>query len=89
MNQWQPPWKFIGVGHDTDYWADFLAALSEVDGDMAVNIEHEDADYSQVDGLAASVGALLEAADKLGSVMSIRLRSLPTNPETGTSTEGT
>ena len=56
---------------------------------MAVNIEHEDADYSQVDGIAASVGALLEAADKLGSVMSIRLRSLPTNPETGTSTEGT
>lgn len=71
LNQWpsNPAWKFVavGVGHDTDYWADFLAALSEIDGDMAVNIEHEDADYSQVDGLAASAGALLEAAGKLGS----------------------
>lgn len=65
-NSWpeNPAWKFVavGVGHDTDYWSDFLAALSEVDPDMPVNIEHEDADYSQLDGLALAAKNLRTAA---------------------------
>ena len=49
-----PGWKFVavGIGHDVDYWTEFLRALAEVDPDMAVNIEHEDADYSRLEGLA-------------------------------------
>ena len=41
----EPGWKFVavGVGHDVEYWTEFLRALAEVDPDMAVNIEHEDA----------------------------------------------
>lgn len=70
-NQWpsDPAWKFVavGVGHGADYWADFLAALGEVDADMAVNIEHEDADHSQEEGLAVSATTLLAAADRLSA----------------------
>jgi len=37
-----PPWRFVAVGggHDVPYWTEFLAALAEIDPDMAVNIEH-------------------------------------------------
>lgn len=59
-----PAWKFVtvGVGHDAVYWADFLGALAEVDPDMAVNIEHEDAAYQSADGLAVAAGTLHDAA---------------------------
>lgn len=62
-----PAWKFVavGVGHDTAYWTRFLAALAEVDPDMPVNIEHEDADYSRVEGLARSAATLHAAAADL------------------------
>jgi sugar phosphate isomerase/epimerase len=69
VNAWpnDPGWKFVavGIGHDVAYWTEFLAALAGVDPDMAVNIEHEDADYSRLDGLALAAQNLLAAAEKL------------------------
>ena len=55
----------VGVGHDVAYWTGLLATLAEVDRDMAVNIEHEDADYSRLDGLAIASENLRAAAEKL------------------------
>jgi sugar phosphate isomerase/epimerase len=62
-----PAWRFVavGIGHDIQYWTDFLGALAEIDPDMAVNIEHEDASYSRLDGLAIAAGNLRAAAAKL------------------------
>jgi sugar phosphate isomerase/epimerase len=66
VNSWphDPAWKFVavGIGHDTAYWNAFLAALADVDPDMAVNIEHEDASYSQEEGLALAAKTLHAAA---------------------------
>ncbi len=66
VNSWphDPAWKFVavGIGHDTAYWTAFLAALAEIDPDMAVNIEHEDAAYSQEEGLALAAKTLHAAA---------------------------
>ena len=57
-NSWSqdPAWRFVafGLGHDTDYWARFLAAITEIDPEMNVNIEHEDAEYGNVEGLQRS-----------------------------------
>ncbi|CAM02185.1 sugar phosphate isomerase/epimerase [Saccharopolyspora erythraea NRRL 2338] len=68
-NSWptDPAWKFVavGIGHDTAYWTQFLGALAEIDPDMAVNIEHEDAAYSQTEGLALAAKNLREAAADL------------------------
>jgi sugar phosphate isomerase/epimerase len=68
-NAWprDPAWRFVavGVGHDVSYWAEFLAALAEIDPHMAVNIEHEDAEYSRLDGLALAAANLRAAASKL------------------------
>ena len=47
------------------YWTEFLRALAEVEPDMAVNIEHEDADYSRLDGLALAAENLCAAAAKM------------------------
>jgi sugar phosphate isomerase/epimerase len=60
-------WRFVavGVGHDVDYWAEFLRALAEVDPDIAVNIEHEDASMSQLDGLGLAVQTLKAAQQQL------------------------
>ena len=57
-------WKFVavGIGHDVEYWTGFLRALADVDPDMAVNIEHEDASYSRLDGLALAAENLRAAA---------------------------
>ncbi|WP_369135190.1 sugar phosphate isomerase/epimerase family protein [Modestobacter sp. I12A-02662] len=67
-NAWpaDPAWRFVavGVGHDVDWWTGFLRALAEVDPDMAVNIEHEDAGYSRLDGLALAAENLRAAAEK-------------------------
>ncbi|CAM5598940.1 hypothetical protein [Streptomyces purpurascens] len=54
-----------GEGHDVAYWTEFLRALAEVDPDMAVNIEHEDAAYSQTEGLALAAKSLHGAAAAL------------------------
>ena len=43
----------------------FLAAIAEVDPEMNVNIEHEDAEYGNVEGLQISARNLLEAAARL------------------------
>jgi len=65
-NAWpqDPAWRFVavGIGHDVEYWTEFLRALAEIDSDMAVNIEHEDASYTRLDGLALAAGNLRPAA---------------------------
>jgi sugar phosphate isomerase/epimerase len=61
-----PAWRFVavGIGHDIQYWTEFLGALAAIDPDMAVNIEHEDASYSRLDGLAIAARTLRTAAAK-------------------------
>src|SRR6266496_861968 len=46
-------WQFVAVGrgHDQEFWARFLRALSAVDPGIAVNIEHEDTELDQIEGL--------------------------------------
>jgi sugar phosphate isomerase/epimerase len=60
-------WDFVAVGrgHDVEFWSRFLAALAKVDPDMAVNIEHEDAELDRIEGLRAAADTLLEAARRL------------------------
>ncbi|SPF67009.1 Xylose isomerase-like TIM barrel [Propionibacterium ruminifibrarum] len=62
-----PAWRFVafGLGHDTDYWAEFLRAIQDADPDMNVNIEHEDAEYGNVEGLQVSASNLLAAVAKI------------------------
>ena len=61
-----PAWRFVavGTGHDVDWWTGFLRALAEVDPDMAVNIEHEDAALGRLEGLALAAENLRAAAEK-------------------------
>src|SRR5438445_769022 len=69
-NAWpaNPAWRFVavGIGHDVAYWTEFLTALAEIDRDMAVNIEHEDADYSRIEGLRLAAQNLTAAAKAAG-----------------------
>ena len=60
-------WDFVAVvrGHDVDWWADFLRALEKVDPEMAVNIEHEDQELDQMEGLRSGAATLLKAADRV------------------------
>jgi sugar phosphate isomerase/epimerase len=60
-------WDFVAVGrgHDVEFWTRFLAALRAVDPDMAVNIEHEDAELGQLEGLEFAARTLLDAAAAL------------------------
>jgi sugar phosphate isomerase/epimerase len=44
-----------------------LAALDTVDPDMAVNIEHEDQELDQLEGLQYAAATLLEASGRTGS----------------------
>jgi sugar phosphate isomerase/epimerase len=66
LARWPRPssWDFVAVGrgHDVDWWAGFLGALRKVDPEMAVNIEHEDAELGQLEGLASAAKTLIEAA---------------------------
>lgn len=70
LNQWptSPSWEFVAVGrgHDVDFWGRFLAALRDVDPEIAVNIEHEDQAFGQVEGLEFAAGNLLRAAADVG-----------------------
>ncbi|WOQ17202.1 sugar phosphate isomerase/epimerase [Raineyella sp. W15-4] len=63
-----PAWRFVafGLGHDTAYWAEFLRTIQAANPDMVVNIEHEDADYGNVEGLQISAKNLLAAAALIG-----------------------
>ncbi|NUR79103.1 MAG: sugar phosphate isomerase/epimerase [Dermatophilaceae bacterium] len=56
-------WDFVAVGrgHDTAYWTEFLRALHKVDPDMPVNIEHEDQELDQLEGLRFAANTLIEA----------------------------
>jgi sugar phosphate isomerase/epimerase len=57
-------WDFVAVGrgHDVEWWAVFLSALNDVDPDMAVNIEHEDQELDQLEGLRFAAETLLKAS---------------------------
>ena len=59
-----PSWDFVAVGrgHDTPYWTEFLRALHKIDPDMPVNIEHEDQELDQLEGLRFAATTLIEAA---------------------------
>jgi sugar phosphate isomerase/epimerase len=59
-------WDFVAVGrgHDVAYWTRFLQALEKVDPDMAVNIEHEDRELDQIEGLRYAAETLLRAAGR-------------------------
>lgn len=63
-----PSWEFVAVGrgHDREFWAHFLQALHKVDPDMAVNIEHEDQAFDQVEGLRLAAENLTAAATSAG-----------------------
>jgi sugar phosphate isomerase/epimerase len=71
LNQWptNPAWEFVAVGRGhgvEDFWVPFLQALHAVDPDIAVNIEHEDQAFDQVEGLRLAAENLLAAAAKAG-----------------------
>jgi sugar phosphate isomerase/epimerase len=57
-------WDFVAVGrgHEVDFWARFLQALQRVDPDMAVNIEHEDQELDQLEGLRFAAQTLHAAS---------------------------
>jgi sugar phosphate isomerase/epimerase len=60
-------WDFVAVGrgHDTAYWTEFLRAVHKIDPDMPVNIEHEDLELDQLEGLRFAANTLLEAEKAL------------------------
>jgi sugar phosphate isomerase/epimerase len=59
-----PGWSFVAVGrgHDVEFWTRFLRALEEHTSVGAVNIEHEDASFGQIEGLEFAARNLIEAA---------------------------
>ena len=61
-------WQFVAVGrgHDQDFWARFLRALHAVDPETAVNIEHEDTELDQIEGLRLAADNLKAAAATAG-----------------------
>jgi sugar phosphate isomerase/epimerase len=71
LNQWpeRPSWQFVAVGrgHGVDeFWVPFLRALHAVDPGMAVNIEHEDTELDQVEGLRQAAENLIAAGTRAG-----------------------
>lgn len=66
LNSWPKgsSWDFVAVGrgHDEAFWGRFLDALRQIDPDMAVNIEHEDMELGQLEGLEVAARTLLAAA---------------------------
>ncbi|MFL6176408.1 MAG: sugar phosphate isomerase/epimerase, partial [Ornithinibacter sp.] len=62
-----PSWDFVAVGrgHDVSWWTEFLRALRDVDPEMPVNIEHEDQELDQIEGLTFAASTLLEAQKAL------------------------
>ncbi|MET8249400.1 sugar phosphate isomerase/epimerase [Streptomyces sp. NPDC005202] len=65
LNRWptESSWDFVAVGrgHDEVFWRDFLDPLRDVDPDMAVNIEHEDTELGQLEGLEVAARTLRAA----------------------------
>lgn len=70
LNRWpeDASWEFVAVGrgHGQDFWQRFLRVLAAVDPDMAVNIEHEDQELDQVEGLRLAAENLTSAARAAG-----------------------
>jgi sugar phosphate isomerase/epimerase len=66
MTRWprESSWDFVAVGrgHDVEFWTRFLAALGRVDTDIAVNIEHEDTELGQLQGLEVAASTLTAAS---------------------------
>jgi sugar phosphate isomerase/epimerase len=62
-----PSWDFVAVGrgHGTEYWTEFLRALRKIDPDIPVNIEHEDQELDQMEGLRYAANTLIEAEKAL------------------------
>jgi sugar phosphate isomerase/epimerase len=60
-------WDFVAVGrgHDTAYWTEFLRALHKIDPGMPVNIEHEDQELDQLEGLRFAAQTLIDAEKAL------------------------
>ena len=52
----------VGRGHDTACRTEFLRALHKIDPDIPVNIEHEDQELDQLEGLRFAANTLIEAA---------------------------
>jgi sugar phosphate isomerase/epimerase len=69
VNEWpqDSSWDFVAVGrgHGQDFWDAFLAALHAVDPEMAVNIEHEDLELGQIEGLTVAAETLSKARSQL------------------------
>jgi sugar phosphate isomerase/epimerase len=69
VNEWptDSAWDFValGRGHGTDFWAEFIRALHDVDPDMAINIEHEDVSLGRIEGLQVAADTLKRAAGSL------------------------
>lgn len=55
----------LGKGPDRAYWAEFLAALKDIDPEMWITIEHEDVKLGRIEGLqvAANVLKAVNAAE--------------------------
>ena len=70
LNRWpaRPSWQFVAVGrgHGDEFWVPFLRALHDVDADMAVNIEHEDTELDQIEGLRLAAENLIAAKTEAG-----------------------
>ena len=54
------------------WWRRFLAALAAVDPDMAVNIEHEDQELDQLEGLRTAAATLLAARARVAIGSTLR-----------------
>ncbi len=61
-------WDFvaIGKGHDVPFWTEFLRTLQEIDPDLPCNIEHEDGELGQLEGLRYAAENMLAAQKALG-----------------------
>jgi sugar phosphate isomerase/epimerase len=70
LNRWpaDASWEFVAVGrgHSQEFWVRFLQALNAVDPNTAVNIEHEDAELDQVEGLRLAAENLKAAGMAAG-----------------------
>lgn len=56
-------WDFvaIGKGHDVTFWTEFLRTLQAIDPDLPCNIEHEDQELGQLEGLKFAADNMLAA----------------------------
>src|SRR5690625_3376943 len=59
-------WDFVAVGkgNDINWWRGFLRALEAIDPNMPINIEHEDHEMGQWEGLEYAANTLKEAAGR-------------------------